>query len=86
MIKFKLVTPEKLILEGEAESIICPGSVGELGFLPSHAPFLTTIGKGTLRINQEKSQKEFEIEDGFCEVLPDKVTILADKVILTTFN
>lgn len=81
MMKFKLVTPEKLILEGEAESIICPGSVGELGFLPSHAPFLTNLGKGKLRINQKKSQKEFEIENGFCEVLPDKVTILADKIM-----
>ncbi|MEW6096578.1 MAG: ATP synthase F1 subunit epsilon [bacterium] len=80
MIKFKLITPEKLVLEGEAKSIICPGSVGELGFLPSHAPLLTTLGKGKLRINQEKEQKEFEIENGFCEVLPHQVTILVDKI------
>jgi len=80
MIDFKLITPEKLVVEGKAESIMCPGSVGELGFLPSHAPFLTNIGKGKLRIKQEKEQKEFEIEGGFCEVLPDKVTILVDKL------
>lgn len=81
MIKFKLITKEKVILEGEAKSIICPGSEGELGFLPSHAPFLTLLGKGKLRINQEKIQKEFQIENGFCEVLPDKITILVDKII-----
>lgn len=80
MIKFKLITPEKLVLDGKAKSIICPGVIGELGFLPSHAPFLTTIGKGKLQINQENLQKEFDIEGGFCEVLPDKVTILADKI------
>lgn len=80
MIEFKLITPEKLVLEGKAKSIICPGIVGQLGFLPSHAPFLTTIGKGKLQINQEDLPKEFDIEGGFCEVLPDKVTILVDKI------
>ena len=81
MIDFKLITPEKLVLEGKAESIVCPGTLGELGFLPSHAPLLTTLGNGKLRIKQEKGQKDFEIEGGFCEVLPDKITILADKII-----
>lgn len=103
MIKFKLITPEKLILKGEAESIICPGVGGELGFLPSHAPLLTRIGKGKLRIKQAKQalsphttkdsvkktpydshenvERVFEVEGGFCEVLPDKITILVDKII-----
>jgi len=80
MIDFKLITPEKLILQGKAESIICPGTLGELGFLPSHAPLLTTLSNGKLRIKQEKEQKEFEIEGGFCEVLPDKITILVEGV------
>jgi F-type H+-transporting ATPase subunit epsilon len=80
MIKFKVVSPEKLVLEGEAKYIICPGSMGELGFLPHHAPFLTNLGKGKLKIRQENSQKEFEIEHGFCEVLPDKVTILVEGI------
>ncbi|MEW6619534.1 MAG: ATP synthase F1 subunit epsilon [bacterium] len=80
MIEFKLITPEKLILEGDANSITCPGSLGEFGVLPSHAPLLTTLGSGRLQINREKEQKKFEIENGFCEVLPDKVIILADKI------
>ena len=81
MIDFKLITPEKLVLEGKAESITCPGTLGELGFLPSHAPLLTTLGNGKLRIKQEKGPQDFEIEGGFCEVLPDKITILTDKII-----
>lgn len=91
---FKVVTPVKLILEGEADSIIVPGMFGEFGVLPQHTPLLSTIKKGRLKIKQGNTtsardntsgggsvEREFEIHDGFVEVLPDKVTILTENAV-----
>lgn len=87
---FKVVTPVKLILEGEADLIIIPGRFGEFGVLPQHAPLLSTIKKGRLKIKQVNTtsarnnasiEREFDIHDGFVEVLPDKVTILTEDAV-----
>ncbi|MBI4778190.1 F0F1 ATP synthase subunit epsilon [Candidatus Desantisbacteria bacterium] len=76
---FKLITPERLVAEGQAEMIIVPGGDGELGFLSHHTPILSTLKAGKIRIKQDESYLEFDVDTGFIEVLENKVNILTHK-------
>ncbi|GAB4441376.1 MAG: F0F1 ATP synthase subunit epsilon [Anaerolineae bacterium] len=77
-IKVEIVTQERVLYEGEAEMVIVPGSEGEMGILPHHAPLLSTLGYGELRIKTKAGEEYFAIFGGVVEVQPDRVTILAD--------
>ncbi|MBU1754497.1 F0F1 ATP synthase subunit epsilon [bacterium] len=77
---FKLITPERLVAEGQAEIIIAPGEDGELGFLSQHTPILSTLKAGRIQIKQSGSYKEFDVDNGFIEVLENRVNILTNKV------
>ncbi|MEW6567217.1 MAG: ATP synthase F1 subunit epsilon [Chloroflexota bacterium] len=74
----EIVTQDRLLYEGEAEAVIAPGTEGELGILPHHAPLLTTLDIGILRVRAEGGEMLFTIAGGVMEVLPDRVTVLAD--------
>jgi len=77
-IQCEIVTQDRLLYEGEVDIVVAPGTEGELGILPNHAPLLTTLGYGVLRIRRGESEQVFTIAGGFMEVRPDSVTILAD--------
>lgn len=72
----KIVSPSKPLFEGDAEMIVLPGEKGELGILRGHAPLLSTLKKGTLRVKIGKEEKIFDIESGFVEVNEKGVTVL----------
>jgi F-type H+-transporting ATPase subunit epsilon len=75
----EVVTAERIVFEGDVDMVIAPGSEGELGILPKHAPLLTSLTYGELVLRREAQEDEFlAIGGGFMEVLPDRVTILAD--------
>jgi F-type H+-transporting ATPase subunit epsilon len=76
-LKLEVVTPDKLLIREEVEEIQVPGSEGYLGVLPGHTPLLATLKIGELwyRIGQERTY--LAIAGGFVEVLPDRVTVLA---------
>ncbi|OQY50639.1 MAG: ATP synthase F1 subunit epsilon [Desulfobacteraceae bacterium 4572_89] len=75
----EVVTPEKAIVSEEAEIVVAPGSEGEFGALKGHTTFLTSLKTGALRYKDSKGQERLLfINGGFAEVLPDKVTILAE--------
>ncbi|CAG0935109.1 F-type H+-transporting ATPase subunit epsilon [Thermoflexales bacterium] len=74
----EIVTQEKRLFSGEADMIIAPGGEGELGILPHHAPLLTTLKEGVLRVKQGGNEEYFTIGGGFMEVQPDHVVVLAD--------
>lgn len=74
----EVVTQDRLLFEGEVEAVIAPGTEGELGILPHHAPLLTTLDYGILRVRSEGQEQIFTIAGGVMEVLPDRVTVLAD--------
>ncbi len=80
MITCKVVTPNKLFYEGEAESIVIPGYDGELGILENHAPLITMLSKGRLEVSGANPVK-FEIEGGFAEVRNNNVMVFTEKVI-----
>jgi F-type H+-transporting ATPase subunit epsilon len=74
----QIVTQDKLLFEGPADIIVAPGAEGEMGILPNHAPLLTTLDFGVLRVRYEGVEQVFTIAGGFLEVRPDVVTVLAD--------
>jgi len=73
-----IVTAERRVFDGEAEMVIAPGSEGQLGILPRHAPLLTTLKLGELRIRQHGEDEGVFVAGGFLEVNNDQVTVLAD--------
>ncbi|WP_300459074.1 F0F1 ATP synthase subunit epsilon [Desulfobacula sp.] len=75
----EVVTPQKAIVSEEAEIVVAPGSEGEFGALKGHTTFLTSLKIGTLRYKDVNGKERYLfINGGFAEVLPDKVTILAE--------
>jgi F-type H+-transporting ATPase subunit epsilon len=74
-----IVSAEQQIFSGPAEMVIAPGEAGELGILPEHAPLLTRIKPGTVRIRHAGAEEEvIYVSGGMMEVQPDRVTVLAD--------
>lgn len=80
MLHFELVTPEKLLRSEEVHMVVVPGTEGDFGVLEGHAPFMSTIRDGALRIHRtEKGEPEtLTIRGGFAEVTPKGLTILAE--------
>ena len=77
-LRLEIVTPERLVYEDDVDSVVCPGVEGELGVLPHHAPLLTTLGFGELRIRKGGQLDYFAIAGGFLQVRPDKVVVMAE--------
>ncbi len=76
--KLEIVTGEGLVYSGDVEVLVAPGIEGELGILPHHAPLLTMLQPGEIRIVVEGQEEYMVISGGFLEVLANTVTILAD--------
>ena len=74
----EIVTPERLAYRDEVDSVQLPGSEGELGVLPHHAPLISTLGVGELKIRKGGRQESFAIFGGFLQVRPDKVVVMAE--------
>ena len=77
-LRLELVTAERIVLQEDVDMVIAPGIEGQVGILPHHAPFLTTLQPGELRVKRGGVEQDLVIAGGFMEVLNDKVTILAD--------
>jgi len=77
-LQLDIVTPERLVFSDEVDEVIVPGSQGELGILPHHAPLLTTLGLGELRIRKGGSEESFAIIGGFLQVRPDRAVVMAE--------
>jgi F-type H+-transporting ATPase subunit epsilon len=73
-----IVTAQQTVFDGEAEMVIAPGSEGQLGILPHHAPLLTTLALGELRLRNHNVDEGIFVAGGFLEVNQGVVTILAD--------
>jgi len=82
-IQVNIVSAEEAIFSGEAELLVAPGETGELGILPGHAPLLTRVKAGTVKIKQPgKTEDELiYVSGGMMEVQPKALTILADTSI-----
>jgi len=76
--EFEIVTPEKLVVRDVAEEMQIPGKNGYLGILPGHAPLITELAVGQISYRKGGTTHYLSVAWGFAEVLPDKVTILAE--------
>jgi F-type H+-transporting ATPase subunit epsilon len=74
----EIVTPEKPLLREQVDSVEAPGTDGSFGVLPGHTPFFSTLGAGEIVYKKGAVSHALTCFWGFCEVLPDRVTILAD--------
>ena len=75
----EIITGERRLLRQEdVDEVIAPGSLGELGILPNHAPLITSLAPGELRVKSGGNEEEFFVSGGFLEVQADEVTVLAD--------
>ena len=77
-LKLDIVTAERVVYSEEVDAVIAPGIEGQLGILPHHAPLMTTLQAGELRVKRGSEEDILAISGGFLEVRPDKVVILAD--------
>ena len=76
--QLEIVTPEKMVVKDVAEEAQIPGSNGYLGILPGHAPLITELAVGEITYRRNAITHHLSVAWGFAEVLPDKVTILAE--------
>ncbi len=76
-LKISVISPEATLFEGEASSVTAPAFDGEVGILPSHAPMVTTLGTGVLRIGNDAQR--FQVEGGFLQVVDDVVRVVTEK-------
>jgi F-type H+-transporting ATPase subunit epsilon len=76
--QFEVVTPEKMVVKDVAEEMQIPGKSGYLGILPGHAPLITELAVGEISYRKGGRTSYLAVAWGFAEVLPDKVTILAE--------
>jgi F-type H+-transporting ATPase subunit epsilon len=74
----EIVTPERLAYSDTVDSVQLPGVEGELGVLPHHAPLVSMLGVGELRIRKGGVEESFAIVGGFLQVRPDKVVVMAE--------
>jgi F-type H+-transporting ATPase subunit epsilon len=78
MLRVSVISPERIVFEGEVESVIVPAFDGELGILSQHAPMMTLLGKGELRLGPGGSAGRFHVEGGFLQVLNDDVRVVTE--------
>jgi len=73
-----VATPEREVYRGEADFLVAPGAMGELGIMPKHTPLLSALTVGELRITHGEEVDEVFVSGGYIEVQPDMITVLSD--------
>ena len=78
-LQFELVSPEKLLLSGEAEIVSIPGTEGDMGVLVNHSPVMTSLRTGMVEATMKDGTKQsFFVRGGFADVSPSTLTVLAE--------
>jgi F-type H+-transporting ATPase subunit epsilon len=75
--KLQIITPDTELFSGEVDTVVVPGSDGEIGILNGHAPLVSSLNEGKVKIQIDNEEKFFEVKGGVVEVLNNNVIILA---------
>ncbi|NOH03704.1 MAG: ATP synthase F1 subunit epsilon [Chloroflexi bacterium] len=78
-IRCEIVSQDRTVFTGDVDIVLIPGAAGEMGILPHHAPVLTTLKYGIIKVRKGGREELFTVAGGVAEVQPDVVTILADR-------
>ena len=79
--RLQIITPEKTLIDADAQMVTIPGTEGDFGVLAGHAPFISTIREGIIAVDFENGEKkEFPITSGIAEVTPEKCVVLASGI------
>jgi len=76
VLKVSVISPEASLFEGEASSVVAPAFDGEVGILTGHAPMMTLLGKGELRL--DGSGRKFQVDGGFLQVIDNHVRVVTE--------
>ena len=80
MLTVSVISPEAVLFEGTSESVVAPAYDGQVGILTGHAPMVTLLGKGELRLGPEGAgSKRFTVEGGFLQVVDDVVRVVTER-------
>lgn len=77
-IRCEIASQDRLVYEGDVDIVVLPGSAGQMGVLPNHAPLLTTLNMGVIKVRTGDQEEIFTVTGGVAEVQPQIITILAD--------
>jgi F-type H+-transporting ATPase subunit epsilon len=81
MLRLEIVTPEAKTYSDDVDSVVIPGIDGELGVLPLHAPLMTQLEPGELRVLKGGQEHRLAVGEGFVEITPEKVAVLTDMAV-----
>jgi F-type H+-transporting ATPase subunit epsilon len=79
LLKVSVISPERVLYEGTARGVVAPAFDGEVGILPMHAPLMTLLGRGTLRVDTAEGEQRFQVDGGFLQVVDDAVRVVTEK-------
>jgi F-type H+-transporting ATPase subunit epsilon len=80
-LSFALVSPERELFNGEVDHVVVPGSEGEFGVSPNHAPVMSVIKPGALKVFNEGAERRIFVNGGFADVTPAGLTVLAEDAV-----
>ena len=77
-----VISPASANFDGEAVSVVAPAYDGQVGILANHAPFMTLLGEGTLKIRTESGERRFTVKGGFLQAVHNAVRVVAEQITL----
>jgi F-type H+-transporting ATPase subunit epsilon len=83
VLKVSVISPEAVLFEGDAESVVAPAFDGEVGILTGHAPMVTLLGRGVLRVGGASGGRRFEVDGGFLQVADNLVRVVTERAAAT---
>jgi len=78
---FALVSPERELFNGEVDHVVVPGVEGDFGVLPNHAPVMSVIKPGALKVINDGAERRIFVNGGFADVTPEGLTVLAEEAV-----
>jgi F-type H+-transporting ATPase subunit epsilon len=83
VLKVSVISPEAVLFEGDAEMVVAPAFDGEVGILTGHAPMVTLLGRGVLRVGGGSGGRRFEVDGGFLQVADNLVRVVTERAAAT---
>jgi F-type H+-transporting ATPase subunit epsilon len=80
-LNFALVSPEREVFHGEVDHVVVPGAEGEFGVSPNHAPVMSVIKPGALKVFNDGAERRIFVNGGFADVTPEGLTVLAEEAV-----